>query len=51
MLSSLHGIGFIKLDTGNPSESQIMMPAKEKIKVDWDTANRLADENKDFLKF
>lgn len=51
MLSSLHGIGFIKLDTGNPSESQIMMPAKEKIKVDWDTANRLADENKDFLEY
>ena len=52
ILSSLHGIGFIKLDTeDNPSESQIMIPAKEKIKVDWDTANRLADENKDFLEY
>jgi hypothetical protein len=28
-----------------------MIPAKEKIKVDWDTANRLADENKDFLEY
>jgi len=51
MLSSLHGIGFIRLDTDNPSESQIMIPAEEKSKIDWDTANRLADENKDFLEY
>jgi hypothetical protein len=51
MLSSLHGIGFIRLDTDNPSESQIMIPAEEKNKIDWDTANRLADENKDFLEY
>tara|TARA_Y100000588_G_C13543868_1_gene623176 strand:- start:8 stop:352 length:345 start_codon:yes stop_codon:yes gene_type:complete len=51
ILSSLHGIGFIRLDIENPSESQIMIPAKEKTKIDWDTANRLAEENKDFLKY
>ena len=28
-----------------------MIPAKEKTKIDWDTANRLAEENKDFLKY
>jgi hypothetical protein len=30
MLSSLHGIGFILLDTENPSESQVMIPARER---------------------
>ncbi|MCC3862533.1 COG2958 family protein [Pseudemcibacter aquimaris] len=51
MLSSLHGIGFIRLDAENPSESQIMIPAKERIEIDWDTANRLTEENKDFLQY
>lgn len=51
MLASLHGIGFIKFDDENPSESQIMIQAKERTEIDWDTANRLAKENKDFLKY
>ncbi len=51
ILASLHGIGFIKLDVENPSESQIMIPAKERSEVDWDTANRIAEENKDFLEY
>lgn len=51
MLSSLHGIGFIKLEFDNPSESQIMIPAKERIDVDWNNANRLAEENSDFLSY
>ena len=51
MLASLHGIGFIKLDAENPSESQIMIPAKERNEIDWDTANRLTEENKDFLGY
>ena len=51
MLASLHGIGFIRLDTENPSESQIMIPAKERSEIDWDTANRLTEENKDFLEY
>lgn len=51
MLTSLHGIGFIRLDAENPSESQIMLPAKERSEIDWDTANRLAKENKDFLEY
>ena len=51
MLASLHGIGFIRLNVENPSESQIMIPAKERAEIDWDTANRLADENKDFLNY
>jgi hypothetical protein len=51
ILSSLHGIGFILLDNENVSESQILIPAKEKLEIDWNTANRLAEENKDFLKY
>lgn len=51
MLSSLHGIGVIKLDTEMPSESQILIPAKERPDVDWSSANRIADENSDFLEY
>ena len=48
ILSSLHGIGFILLNVDDPTESQIMIPAKERDDIDWDTVNRLAEENKDF---
>jgi len=51
MLSSLHGIGFIHLDTENPTESQIMIPARERSEIDWDSANRLAKTNEDFLGY
>lgn len=51
MLFAAHGIGLIKLDVENPSESQVLIPAKERAEIDWDTASRLATENKDFLEF
>jgi hypothetical protein len=51
MLFAAHGIGLIKLDVENPSESQVLIPAKERGEIDWDTANRLATENKDFLEY
>ncbi|WP_375650259.1 hypothetical protein [Bartonella sp. OT172YNZD] len=51
MLSSLHGIGFIRLKKENSSESEILIPAKERSDVDWDTANRLVERNKDFLDY
>lgn len=51
MLADRHGIGFIRLDADNPSESQIMIPARERTAIDWDAANRLAEANKDFLEF
>lgn len=51
ILSSLHGVGFIKLDLSNPSESQVLIPAKEKVEVDWDNINRLAEENRDFMDY
>ncbi|WP_375665561.1 hypothetical protein [Bartonella sp. TT121SHDZB] len=51
MLSSSHGIGFIRLDKENSSESEIIIPAKERSDIDWDIANRLVEENKDFLDY
>ena len=51
MLSALHGIGFIRLELENPSESEIMIPAKERSEVDWDSVDRLTKENKDFKRY
>lgn len=50
MLSALHGIGVIKIDRENPSNSQIIIPAREKPEIDWATCNRLM-VNKDFVDF
>ena len=51
MLFSLHGIGLIQIDPENPTESQILIPAKEKPEIDWATCDRLARENRDCLQF
>ena len=51
MLFASHGIGFIKLDVENPADSQVLIPARERDEIDWDMANRLATENKDFLEY
>jgi hypothetical protein len=51
MLFAAHGIGLIKLDTESPSESQVLIPAKFRNEIDWDTSDRLATENKDFLEY
>lgn len=51
MLTSLHGIGVIRLNADNPTESEILIPAKERSEVDWNTANRLVNENRDFLDY
>lgn len=51
MLASLHGIGFIQLNAESASESQILIPAKERSEIDWDTANRLTQENKNFREY
>lgn len=51
MLSAAHGIGLIKLDVENPCESQVLIPTRERGEIDWDTANRLATENRDFLDY
>ncbi|KWH45613.1 COG2958 family protein [Burkholderia stagnalis] len=51
MLFAAHGIGLIKLDVENPAESQVLIPARERDEIDWDMANRLATENRDFLQY
>ena len=51
ILAGLHGIGLIELNVESPAESLIMIPAREKTDIDWDTANRLAEENSDFLNY
>jgi uncharacterized protein len=51
MLVGLHGIGLIKLNVDDPSDSEIMIPARERLDVDWNAANRLVEENSDFLEY
>ena len=51
MLSGLHGIGLIKIDTDDPEYSEIIIPARERLNIDWNVANRLAEENTDFIEY
>jgi len=51
ILYAVHGIGLIRLDTENPAESEILVPAREKSDVEWPMCSRLAIENKDFRAF
>lgn len=51
ILSKLHGIGIISLNTDDPTESQILLPAGSTKEIDWDGANRIASINKDFKEF
>lgn len=52
-LNNAFGIGLIRLNRNHIFESEIVLPAKTKAEIDWDTVNRLANENvhfNDFLK-
>lgn len=51
MLSALHGIGVILLNHENPSESEMMLPAKSRAEVDWQSVNRILVENTDFKDY
>ena len=51
MLSALHGIGLILLDSENPSESDIMLPATSRSDIDWQSVNRIVVENDDFKNY
>jgi hypothetical protein len=52
LLHEVHGIGVILLDPNNPADnSTVEIPARERPDVDWGTCNRIANENKDFLKY
>lgn len=50
MLCSAHGIGVILLNT-TPSESQILIPAKERPALDWNMIDRILGVNPDFKDF
>jgi hypothetical protein len=51
MLAATHGIGVIQLDSETPTESQILIPARERPEIDWDMCNRLTEENSDFVSY
>ena len=51
MLSALHGIGVILLTPENPTESEILLPARRRTEVDWQSINRILNENADFKNF
>ncbi len=45
------GIGIIKLDTEDVDASRVMLPARGRGSLDWDTVNKLCEQNPDFAKF
>ncbi|WP_312741261.1 HrgA protein [Cedecea neteri] len=51
MLCALHGIGVILLDPYDLSNCQTLIPARERTSVDWQSVNRLVEENRDFKDF
>jgi len=48
-LANLHGIGVICLDN-NPARSRIIIRSRQR-DIDWDTVNRIAEENTDFMDY
>ncbi len=50
-LNNAFGIGIIKLNSENVFESEILFPSRISQEIDWDTVNRLANENSDFSDF
>lgn len=50
-LSTAFGIGIIKIDINEPDSTEILLPARSKDSVDWETVNKLADINSDFSDF
>ncbi len=50
-LNNAFGIGVIKLNPENVYESDILFPSKINPEIDWDTVNRLVNENNNFKEF
>ncbi|MCL2663487.1 MAG: HTH domain-containing protein [Oscillospiraceae bacterium] len=50
-LNSAFGIGFIRLDTEDYLQSEILLSAKDNENLDWNTIDRLSKANKDFKDF
>lgn len=50
-LASSFGIGIIHLDPADIDSSRILYPAKTRESLDWETINKLCEQNQDFKKF
>lgn len=50
-LASSFGIGIIHLNLQDLSESRVVYPAKIKTELDWETINKLCEQNGDFRRF
>ena len=50
-LSSSFGIGIIRLDIEDIDSSKVIFPAKTKTFLDWETMNKLCEQNSDFECF
>jgi len=50
-LASSFGIGIIHLNLADLSESYVVYPARIKTELDWETINKLCEQNDDFRKF
>lgn len=50
-LNNSFGIGFIRLNAANIEQSEILFASRFHKNVDWDTINRLVEENADFAEF
>ena len=51
MLHALHGIGVMLMNPSEPEMTKTILPAEKRDKIDWISANRLAEENRDFMEF
>lgn len=50
-LASSFGIGIIQLDPADIDGSRILYPARVRTSLDWETINKLCEQNRDFDKF
>ena len=50
-LASSFGVGIVHLDPHDIDSSSILYPARSKDALDWETINKLCEQNRDFEKF
>ncbi len=50
-LSASFGIGIIHLHLSDFDSSSVLFPARSRQILDWETVNKLCDQNRDFAKF
>lgn len=50
-LASSFGVGIIQLDPADIDGSRILYPARFRETLDWETINKLCEQNRDFEKF